>query len=61
VAWPQKAEEVAAKWSKSEFAIRHAIEEPGWITPRYIEEGLCWLLALEQSGVPDALAMTGES
>lgn len=29
---------------KSDFALRFAVEESGWVTPRYIQEGLSWLL-----------------
>ena len=28
---------------KTDFALKHAIEETDWTTPRYIEEGLRWL------------------
>ena len=28
---------------KSNFALKYAIEETGWVVPRYIAEGLQWL------------------
>ena len=28
---------------KSEFALKYAIQETNWVTPRYIEDGLTWL------------------
>jgi len=37
-AW-QKARDV----DKTAFALKYAISETGWLTPRYIEEGLRWL------------------
>jgi predicted ATP-dependent endonuclease of OLD family len=35
--------EMAQEMSKSETALRFAIEEIDWIVPRYIREGLIWL------------------
>ena len=39
------AQDKAAKQKKSKFALTYAIEKTGWITPRYIEEGMRWLAA----------------
>lgn len=39
----QGARELAAKIKKSEFALKYAIDETGWATPRYISEGVKWL------------------
>jgi hypothetical protein len=35
-----KAEDIR---SKSEFALKFAIEKAGWSVPLYVAEGLCWL------------------
>ena len=37
--------EIAGNQKKSTFALRFAIEETDWATPRYIQRGLDWLLA----------------
>lgn len=37
------ARELAAKIKKSEFALKYAIDETAWATPRYILEGVKWL------------------
>jgi hypothetical protein len=34
---------MAPSRKKSEFALRHAIEQTNWTVPRYIREGLVWL------------------
>lgn len=39
------AQELAREHKKSTFALRFAIEETDWSTPRYIRRGLEWLLA----------------
>lgn len=36
-------DEAEAVDSKSDFALRFAIDEGGWLVPRYIREGLVWL------------------
>ena len=36
---------------KSEFALKHAIDETGWTAPRYIVDGLRWLAS---ASTPDA-------
>ena len=42
-----KAEEIG-KGSKADFAIKYAIQETNWNTPRYIMEGLTWLVENEE-------------
>lgn len=39
----QKAWAMLEKIKKSEFALKHAIDETGWIAPGYILDGLKWL------------------
>lgn len=39
----KNAWEMAQDMSKSETALRFAIEEVNWVVPRYIREGLIWL------------------
>jgi predicted ATP-dependent endonuclease of OLD family len=46
------------KIKKSEFALKHAINETGWTAPGYILDGLRWLAA---SGVPDADTVIGQA
>ena len=44
--WQEREDQawkVAEKVNKTDFALEYAIEKTGWITPRYIEEGLRWL------------------
>ena len=43
---------------KSEFALRYAIEDTGWVAPRYILDGLRWLAGV---GLPDPAAAVGQS
>lgn len=38
-----EARSKAAEWKKSEFALRYAIAETEWITPKYIADGIRWL------------------
>ncbi len=38
-----QAEEKAKNVRKSDFALKHAIDEVDWNVPRYIREGLLWL------------------
>lgn len=38
-----QAWEIASGFKKSDFALKHAIEETEWTVPRYIVEGLSWL------------------
>lgn len=39
----KQARDIAAKNKKSEFALRFAINETLWITPKYIADGIRWL------------------
>jgi len=63
------ARDLADNHKKSEFALRHAIEETKWETPRYVLDGIRWLAsssgdapageqvvsaALDPEGAPDA-------
>lgn len=44
----EKAKEIGSK-SKADFAIEYAIEKTSWNTPKYIEDGLVWLAAHEET------------
>lgn len=39
----------AKRLKKSDFAIKFAVDEPEWLVPRYLLEGLDWLLPPEHS------------
>lgn len=39
-----KARDAAKAMKKSEFALRFAVKDSNWVTPRYIQRGLDWLL-----------------
>lgn len=55
-----EARSKAEEWKKSEFALKHAIAEKGWVAPVYIVEGIRWL-ARSDVVVPDsALAFAVE-
>lgn len=41
----ERAKEQASESKKSAFALRYALEIPGWRVPKYIREGLLWLRA----------------
>ena len=45
------------KLKKTEFALRYAIDETGWVAPGYILDGLRWLAA---GGIPYADAAIGQ-
>jgi hypothetical protein len=49
----EAAQKHARKSAKSTFALRHAIEVTEWTLPRYIHEGLTWLLGFR---TPEGLA-----
>ncbi|MBF4459018.1 ATP-dependent nuclease [Pseudoclavibacter sp. VKM Ac-2867] len=53
--------EAADALKKSNFALRFAVEEAGWSTPRYIRRGLDWLLdySVGQDAVNDVPIETG--
>jgi putative ATP-dependent endonuclease of the OLD family len=38
-----EARSKADEWKKSEFALKHAITDTGWVAPAYIVEGVRWL------------------
>ena len=46
-----QAWEAAEKVKKPDFALKYAIEDVDWTTPRYIEEGLRWLAGNISSAV----------
>lgn len=46
----------AQEVKKSEFALRHALGDAPWITPRYIREGLVWLADTDETPVPAPVA-----
>lgn len=55
------ARDLAGSLKKSEFAIRFAIKETSWRTPRYIQLGLDWLLAHPVlPAQPESVESTGE-
>ncbi|KJS66068.1 MAG: ATP-dependent endonuclease [Gammaproteobacteria bacterium HGW-Gammaproteobacteria-9] len=57
-----EARSKASKIKKSEFALKYAIEEKSWTTPKYILEGVRWLSADIEPAVPDpALALVVEA
>lgn len=43
---------------KSAFALKYAIEDTGWVAPRYILDGLRWLAGV---GAPNEHAATGQT
>ncbi|MGJ6122886.1 AAA family ATPase [Mycolicibacterium sp. Y3] len=49
----EEAQRIAELQKKSAFALRFAILEKDWVTPRYIQRGLDWLLAYPDSGGAD--------
>lgn len=53
-----EAAELAKKQKKSTFALRFAIQETEWKTPKYIQGGLIWLLAYP--AIPDSGAGSTE-
>ncbi len=57
--WQEREDQAwkaAEKVNKTDFALEYAIEKTGWITPRYIEEGLRWL-----AGNASSTASSGEA
>lgn len=44
---------LASKESKSQFALRHAIESTDWQVPRYVAEGLKWLAKKPPQAQPE--------
>lgn len=45
----------ASKIKKSEFALKYAIEEKSWTSPRYILDGVRWLAASTVPAIPDPM------
>lgn len=57
-----EARSKAGEFKKSEFALKHAIQETAWTPPDYIVDGLRWLAAVIEPDVPDpGLAMVAEA
>ena len=52
------ARALAEKIKKSEFALKYAIDETGWITPGYILDGMRWLA---ENDVPDNVGPVAEA
>ena len=50
----QEAWKKLNKIKKSQFALKYAIDETGWVPPGYILDGLRWLAP---GGIPDAEAV----
>ena len=50
----------AARFKKSEFALRHALSVKEWKVPKYIEEGLLWLRSVDNNTVDLASKETSE-
>jgi putative ATP-dependent endonuclease of the OLD family len=55
-----EARSKAETLKKSEFALKHAIEEKGWTAPKYILDGVRWLAGGDESASATALAKPGE-
>lgn len=55
------AQEKAAKQKKSKFALTYAIKKTGWVTPRYIKEGVRWLAASNAAVADPGLALAAEA
>lgn len=51
------ARALAAALKKSEFALKYAIQETGWATPRYLADGIRWLAVDYVPPVDPALAI----
>jgi hypothetical protein len=49
----EQAWDLASRFAKTDFALKNAILDTDWTTPRYIEEGLLWL-ADNVASLPDA-------
>ncbi|RWG87182.1 MAG: ATP-dependent endonuclease [Mesorhizobium sp.] len=51
------ARDLAAVQKKSEFALKYAIEITGWVTPKYLADGIRWLAVDYVPPVDPALAI----
>jgi predicted ATP-dependent endonuclease of OLD family len=49
----EQAWNAAKNVNKTDFALKYAIEDTDWTTPRYIEEGLRWLAQSPSTDVPE--------
>ncbi len=49
----EQAWKAAKDVDKTDFALKYAIEDTDWTTPRYIEEGLRWLAQCPGTDVPE--------
>lgn len=44
-----RARELALEHKKSDFAITYSVDQTSWQTPRYLQDGLEWLFAIEST------------
>ncbi|MFZ4777405.1 MAG: ATP-dependent nuclease [Terrimicrobiaceae bacterium] len=56
-----EAVEKAKEEGKTDFALKYAIEKPGWNVPRYIAEGVEWLAQLDQPQKVQAEAVAADA
>lgn len=57
----QRAWDLVGKLKKSEFALKHAIDETGWTAPGYIFDGLKWLAASDAPGLVSGMVMVADA
>jgi len=55
------AEDKAVKQKKSKFALTYAIKKTGWVTPRYIAEGMRWLATSNTAVADPGVALAAEA
>jgi len=55
------AEDKAMKQKKSKFALTYAIKKTGWVTPRYIAEGMRWLATSNAAVADPGVALAAEA
>lgn len=55
------AQDKAEKQKKSKFALKYAIKETNWVTPRYIEDGLRWLAESNTAVADPGVALAAEA
>jgi len=55
------AEDKAVKQKKSKFALTYAIKKTGWVTPRYIAEGMRWLATSNAAVADPGVALAAEA
>lgn len=51
---------LAGSEKKSDFALRFAVEQTAWRTPRYIDDGLKWLLSVNINGATAVVSDAGQ-